>query len=132
MPLLLWKYKYWIIGLLFTALYIGQIAYTNHLAGQLNKTEIKCKQEKEAIHTDYKEQADKAAKAYQKALAERQTTINKLSSDYETDKSKLKVKVETVTKYVDKIVERDVYRNVCIDDDGMYSINSLIKSRSAS
>ena len=39
-------------------------------------------------------------------------------------------KVETVTKYVDKIIERDVYRNVCIDDDGMQSINSIIQSRS--
>jgi ABC-type glycerol-3-phosphate transport system substrate-binding protein len=94
--------------------------------------EVKCNTEKAKIHAEYKEQADKEAKAYQEALAKQQTTINKLSSDYETEKAKYKVKVETVTQYVDKIIERDVYRNVCIDDDGMQSINSLIKSRGAS
>ena len=80
----------------------------------------------------YEEKQVKEAKAYQEALAKQQTTINKLSADYETEKAKYKVKVETVTKYVDKIVERDVYRNVCIDDDGMHSINSLIQSRGTS
>ena len=121
MPLLLWKYKYWILSLIFVVLYIGQIAYTNHLAKELRQAESDCQAK-----------ILKLEQQHQQAIQKQQTTINKLSSDYETKISKHKVKVETVTKYVDKIVERDVYRNVCIDDDGMQSINSLIKSRSAS
>ena len=103
-----------------------------HYKTQLENAELKCNQEKADIHTDYKDQADIAAQQYQKALAQQQSTINQLSSDYETEKAKYKVKVETVTKFVDKIVERDVYRNVCSDDDGLQSINSLIKSRDTS
>lgn len=103
-----------------------------HYKTQLENAELKCNQEKADIHADYKDQADIAAQKYQKALAQQQSTINQLSSDYETEKAKYKVKVETVTKFVDKIVERDVYRNVCSDDDGLQSINSLIKNRNTS
>ena len=80
----------------------------------------------------YEEKRVKEEQEYQAEIAKQQRKINKLSADYETEKAKYKVKVETVTKYVDKIVERDVYRNVCIDDDGMQSINSLIQSRGTS
>lgn len=132
MPLLLWKYKYWILGLIFVVLYVGQIVYTNHLSNKLDQAETKCRQEKDLIYAKHKADAEAQAKAYQEALVKRQNQINQLSSDYETKKSKQKIKVETVTKYVDKIVERDVYRNVCIDDDGMQQLNSLIKSRSTS
>lgn len=121
MPLLLWKYKYWIIGLIFVVLYVGQIAYTNHLANKLKDAESKCTAK-----------ILKLEQQHQQAIQKQQSTINQLSSDYEAEKSKYKVKVETVTKYVDKIVERDVYRNVCIDDDGRVQLNSLIKSRSTS
>lgn len=103
-----------------------------HYKTQFENAELKCNQQKANIHADYKDQADIAAKKYQKELAKQQSTINQLSSDYETEKAKYKVKVETVTKFINKIVVRDVYRNVCSDDDGMQSINSLIKSRNSS
>ena len=109
-----------------------QTLRVGHYKTQFENAELKCNQQKADIHADYKDQADIAAKQYQEALAQQQSTINQLSSDYETEKAKYKVKVETVTKFVDKIVERDVYRNVCSDDDGMQSINSLIKSRNTS
>ena len=103
-----------------------------HLKTNLENAELKCESDKDKIHAKYKEQAEKDAEAYRRALAKRQNTINQLSSDYETEKAKYKVKVETVTKYVDKIVESPIYFNECTDDDGMQSINSLIKSRSTS
>lgn len=109
-----------------------QTLRVGHYKTQFENAELKCNQQKADIHVDYKDQADIAAKKYQKELAKQQSTINQLSSDYETEKAKYKVKVETVTKFVNKIVERDVYRNVCSDDDGMQSINSLIKSRNTS
>ena len=103
-----------------------------HYKTQFENAELKCNQQKADIHADYKDQADIAARQYQKELAKQQSTINQLSSDYETERAKYKVKVETATKFVNKVVERDVYRNVCSDDDGMQSINSLIKSRNTS
>ncbi|OTG58861.1 hypothetical protein B9T36_11020 [Acinetobacter sp. ANC 4204] len=109
-----------------------QTLRVGHYKTQFENAELKCNQQKADIHADYKDQADLAAKQYQRELAKQQSTINQLSSDYETEKAKYKVKVETVTKFVDKIVERDVYHNVCSDDDGMQSINSLIKSRNTS
>ncbi|GEM_PF-271699 len=115
-----------LLGLAVQTLRVG------HYKTQFENAELKCNQQKADIHADYKDQADIAAEQYQKELAKQQSTINQLSSDYETEKAKYKVKVETVTKFVDKIVERDVYRNVCSDDDGMQSINSLIKSRNTS
>jgi len=44
MPLLLviWKLKYWIAIAIFFILWIGQIAYTNHLSGKLKEAESKC------------------------------------------------------------------------------------------
>ena len=109
-----------------------QTLRVGHYKTQFENAELKCNQQKADIHADYKDQADIAAKQYQEALAQQQSMINQLSSDYETEKAKYKVKVETVTKFIDKVVERDVYRNVCSDDDGMQSINSLIKSRNTS
>lgn len=103
-----------------------------HYKTKFENADLKCNQEKADIHTDYKAQADKAAKDYQEALAKQQSTINQLSSDYESEKAKYKVKVETVTREVQKIVERPVYNNVCSDDSGLQSINSLIKSRNSS
>lgn len=115
-----------LIGLAVQTLRVG------HYKTLSENAQLKCNQEKADIHADYKDQADMVARQYQKALAQQQSTINELSSDYETEKAKYKVKVETITKYVDKIVERDVYRNVCSDNDGLQSINSLIKSRNTS
>ena len=51
-----------------------------------------------------------------------------LAKFYEAEKSNQRVKVETVTREVQKIIDRDVYNNVCFDDDGKSAINSLIAS----
>lgn len=103
-----------------------------HFKTQLENAELKCNQQKADIHADYQAKADKAAKDYQEALAKQQSTINQLSSDYESEKAKYKVKVETVTREVQKIIDRPVYNNVCSDGNGLQSINSLIKSRNSS
>ncbi|NHC02311.1 hypothetical protein G9F31_00740 [Acinetobacter sp. 187] len=65
-----------------------------------------------------------------RSLAEKQNEINKVSADYEAEKSKQRVQVETVTREVQKIVERPVYLNGCFDDDGLQQLNSLIASGS--
>lgn len=121
MPILivLWKYKKWIAIAVFIFLYMGQIAYTNHLAGKLKVAESKCTAK-----------IQKIKQANLKALAAKQNEINKVSADYETLKSEQRVQVETVTREVQKIIERPVYSNNCFDADGLQQLNSLIASGS--
>ncbi len=117
MPLLIWKYKTWIAIAVFFVLYVGQIAYTNHLSGKLRKAHEQCSAKIQEIE-----------QKHLKALAEKQNLINQVSADYETLKSEQRVQVETVTREVQKIIERPVYRNDCFDDDGVQQLNSLITS----
>lgn len=117
MPILivLWKFKYWIAIAVFFVLWVCQIAYTNHLSGQLKEADSKCIAKIQEIE-----------QKHLKALAEKQNKINEVSSDYEAEKSKQRVKVETVTREVQKIIDRPVYQQHCFDDDGVSAINSLI------
>ncbi|MEG2922067.1 MAG: hypothetical protein RR856_13610, partial [Acinetobacter sp.] len=67
-----------------------------------------------------------------KALAEAQNKANEVSSDYEQIKAEQRAKVETVTRTVQKIVERPIYQRDCFDSTGLSEINSLIKTTDAS
>ena len=42
MPLLIWKFKTWIAIAVLSLLWLGQIAYTNHLSGKLQEAETAC------------------------------------------------------------------------------------------
>ena len=42
MPLLIWKFKHWIAIAVLSVLWLGQIAYTNHLSGKLKEAETAC------------------------------------------------------------------------------------------
>jgi uncharacterized protein YlxW (UPF0749 family) len=117
---ILWKYKKWIAIAVFIFLYLVQIAYTNHLATKLKNAESACSAKIQKLKDDQ-----------QKSLIEKQNKINKVSADYEQLKSEQRVKVETVTREVQKIIERPVYNNVCIDDTGLQHINSLISNDSS-
>lgn len=112
---LIWKYKYWIAIAVLSFICIGQLAYTNHLGGNLRKTEIQCQQKIQKLKDDQ-----------QKELVKAQDKANQASADYEKLKSEQRVKYEVVIKEVQKIIDRPVYHNICIDDDGVSAINSLI------
>lgn len=66
---------------------------------------------------------------HQKLIFDKRNKINKVSSDYEAEKSKQKVRVETFKGEVQKIIDGPVYFNHCFDDDGLQQINSLITWR---
>lgn len=112
---ILWKFKKWIAVAVFIFLYLVQIAYTNHLSGKLQVAEQKCTAKIQKLKDDQ-----------QKSLIEKQNKINKVSADYEQLKSEQRVITEIKIREVQKIIERPVYHNVCIDDDGLRIINSLI------
>ena len=118
--LILWKFKYWIAIAVFFFLWVGQIAYTNHLSGKLKDAESKCQTKIQKIEQQHL-----------KALAEKQKSINQVSADYERAKSEQRVQVETVTREVQKIIDRPVYQQHCFDDDGVSAINSLITGDSS-
>lgn len=113
----LWKLRYGVAIAILSFLWLGQIAYTNHLSGKLQDAESKCQAKIQKIEQQHL-----------KALAEKQNAINQVSADYERAKSEQRVQVETVTREVQKIIESPVYQQHCFDDDGVSAINSLITS----
>ncbi|HDQ4295373.1 TPA: hypothetical protein ACNIH0_002133 [Acinetobacter baumannii] len=115
--------KYWreiIIGFLAFLLVIC-LAVLNHKTGQLKEAEQKCQSQIQEIE-----------RKNLKALAEKQNQINKVSADYEQVKAEQSTKVETVTREVQKIVERPIYKSSCIDDAGVQQLNELIKAGNTS
>ncbi|WP_180191349.1 hypothetical protein [Acinetobacter sp. YH01006] len=114
---LLWKYKHWIAIAVFFVLWVGQIAYTNHLSGKLRKSSELCTAKIQEIE-----------QKHLKALSEKKNQINQVSADYEAAKSEQRLQVETVTREVQKIIDRPVYQQHCFDDDGLQQLNSLIAS----
>ena len=118
--IVLWKFKTWIAIAVLSFMWLGQLAYTNHLSGKLQEAETKCTAKIQEI--DQKQL---------KALAEKQNEINQVSADYETAKSAQRRQVETVTREVHKIVAHPTYLNNCFDDSGLQQLNSLINSDSS-
>jgi len=116
----LWKYKKWIVIAVFIFLYLAQIASTNHLATKLRNAESVCNIKIQKLKDDQ-----------QKALIKKQNQVNTVSAEYEQLKSEKRVITETKIREVQKIVDRPVYHNVCIDDDGLRIINSLIPDDSS-
>lgn len=115
--------KFWreiIIGFLAFLLLIT-LAVLKHKTGQLKQADQKCI-----------EQIQKIERTQVEALAKQQDKVNKVSTDYEKLRSEQRAKVETVTREVQKIVERPIYLNRCIDDDGLQQINGLIDARDSS
>ena len=111
--------KYWraiIIGLLAFLLLIT-LMLLNVKTGKLKDAETKCHQRIQAIK-----------QAQYKALNEANAKANQASADYEQLKSERQAKVESVTRTVQKIVERPVYLNSCFDSDGLAELDSLIKA----
>ena len=49
-------------------------------------------------------------------MAEKQNAINQVSADYEKAKSEQRIKAETVTRELQKIIDRPVYKQFCFDD----------------
>ena len=116
----LWKLKYWIAIAVLSFACLGQLAYTNHLSKKLRVASEQCTAKIQKIE-----------QKHIKALAEKQNAINQVSADYEKAKSEQRIKVETITREVQKIIDRPVYQQFCFDDNGVSAINSLITSDSS-
>ena len=113
--------KRWTAIIILFVLMIIQTAITNQYASKLKQADQKCIAQIQEIE-----------RKQVKALAEAQNKANKASAEYEQVKAEQRTKVETVTRTVQKIVERPIYKSSCFDADGLSEINSLIKTSDTS
>lgn len=115
--------KFWreCIIVLIAILFLIALATANHYSGKLKDADAKCKA-----------QIAKIEQEQQKALIEQQNKANEVSASYEEERAEQQVRTQVVYKTVEKIVTKPVYRNVCIDADGLHEINSLIKANNPS
>lgn len=56
----------------------------------------------------------------------RQEQYNKLAAEYEVAKANREVVFKTVTKTVEKLVDRPVYKTQCTDADGVEAANKAL------
>ncbi|WP_180050380.1 hypothetical protein [Acinetobacter sp. YH12105] len=102
----------WTIIAVLCIVILCQLFYTNRLAGDLRKAETTCQ-----------DKINKKLKPYLDAEKKAQKLANEAGEEYEESKEVERVKTEVITREVQKIVERPVYINTCIDDDGVRLIN---------
>ena len=72
-----------------------------------------------------KENARVAAEAEGRKMKEKTATT--ASTNYEVKKEKLRIKYVKTTEYVDRFIDRPVYKNVCMDEDGLKAINEAME-----
>lgn len=116
--LLIWNNKRWTLILVLLIYGFFQTWQSNSLAGDLSKAKADCK-------TKVQQEVDKAVKPYKDAEQEAQKLANKAGEEYEESKEVERVKTETITREVQKIVERPIYIHTnCFDDDGVSAVNA--------
>ena len=116
MPLLMliWNNKRWSLIVVLCIVILCQLFQANRLAGDLRKAETTCQ-----------DKIKKKLKPYIDAEKEAQEKANQAGEQYEESKEVERVKTETITREVQKIVERPVYIHTnCFDDDGVSAVNT--------
>lgn len=53
--------------------------------------------------------------------------VGVVAKEYEDEKTKERIKYVTITKTVDRFIDRPVYKNMCMDQDGIDAINGVVK-----
>ena len=114
MPLLLliWNNKRWTLIIVLLLCLFFQTWQVNSLAGDLRNAEIA-----------WDGRVEEALKPYKDAEKKSQEKANEVSEEYETTREAERVRTETITHNVQKIVERPIYINNCFDTDGVSAVN---------
>lgn len=74
---------------------------------------------------------NKRIAATQEINRENASLANRTSTHFEKARTQNETRTRTITVEVDKIIERPVFRNVCIDADGLRLLNSQIRRDTA-
>ena len=69
-----------------------------------------------------------AAKAAKVEQAKREEVVDTSSRSFEKAKKEVEIRYVTKTKEVLKYIDRPVYMQQCIDDDGLRALNSEIRA----
>lgn len=108
--------KRWTLIVILSLFSLWKTWQTNDYAGEIMKADLACKAKVE-------KEVAKAVKPYKEAEENAKDKAQKASEDYEQTKETERIKTETITRTVQKIVDRPVYINTCLDDDGVRLIN---------
>ena len=108
--------KRWTLIVILLLFSLWKTWQTNDYAGEIMKADLACKAKVE-------QEVAKAVKPYKEAEEAAKDKAQKASEDYEQTKETERVKTETITRTVQKIVDRPIYINTCLDDDGVRLIN---------
>ena len=79
----------------------------------------------------YRSQQLKTAERAAKDLARAVEQQDRAVAAYIESRGNAETIYKTITRRVDKIVERPVYRNVCLDADGLQQLRAAIAGRAA-
>lgn len=114
---IVWQYRFSILLVMFLGLFAWhEITIKKHDLAMLDQENNLLKEKNEQVQK------------YADAVQQQQIEMNKVSADYEKLKAEQATKVEYVTRAINKYIDRPVYHNTCIDDDGRLQLNELIKS----
>ena len=83
------------------------------------------------IHAGLIAQRDLAEQ--QSAIKEQARRIDKIdvaAVGHESDKAQIRTEFKTITKEVDRVVEKISYRHICFDDDGLRAVRAAIGTAS--
>jgi hypothetical protein len=106
----------WImLGVVLGGLGLGTIGYVKGDADAANRYQIKI----DKLQTD-------ATAGVQKTRDALMAQANEAVASKEDRDEKARIVYRTITEMVDKIVDRPVYRNVCLDDDGLRLANAAL------
>lgn len=112
--LLIWNNKRWSLIVVLCIVIVCQLFQANRLAGDLRKAEATCQ-----------DKINKKLKPYIDAEKKAQDLANEAGEQYEEAKEVERVKTETITREVQKIIERPIYIHTnCFDDDGVSAVNA--------
>lgn len=71
----------------------------------------------------------KRVTATQEINKENERLAGRSSTGFEQDRTQNETRTRTITVEVEKIIDRPVYRTVCLDADGLQLINAAIQRR---
>lgn len=72
-----------------------------------------------------------AAKAAKEAYDAKAKQYNDAAQALEAAKNEREIVYRTITKQVEKVIERPVYRNACLDDSGLRIVNDALAGRAS-
>jgi hypothetical protein len=77
---------------------------------------------------DWRHGAQEAARLEQEREAQvlRARSVDAAAASHEGEREQLSTAFKVITKEVDRIVEKPIYRNVCIEDDGLMQLRRAI------